>query len=42
MTAYNTPYMMLLVKLYAQFQPSRELEVRAVVEIRMNIPVRTV
>ena len=40
--AYSTPYMMLLVKLYAQFHPSRELELRAVVEIKMRIPVRAV
>jgi hypothetical protein len=41
-TAYSTPYMILLVKLYAQFHPSRELELRAVVEIKMRIPVRAV
>lgn len=39
--AYSTPYMILLVKLYAQFQPSRALEFRAVVEIKMKIPVKT-
>lgn len=40
--AYNTPYMTLLVKLYAQFQPRRASEERAVVETRMNTPVSTV
>ena len=39
--AYRTPYMMLLVKLYAQFHPRSALELRAVVDIRMNTPVRT-
>jgi hypothetical protein len=38
--AYNTPYITLLVKLYAQFQPKRELDERAVVEARMKTPVR--
>jgi hypothetical protein len=41
-SAYRTPYMTLLVKLYAQFQPRRALEVRAVVETRMKTPVRAV
>ena len=39
--AYRTPYMMLLVKLYAQFQPSNAFEFLAVVEARMKVPVRT-
>lgn len=39
-SAYRTPYIMLLTKLYAQFHPRRALDVRAVVEARMNIPVR--
>jgi len=39
--AYRTPYMMLLVKLYAQFHPRSALELRAVVDMRMNTPVRT-
>jgi hypothetical protein len=39
-SAYSTPYMTLLQKLYAQFHPRRALEVRAVVETRMNTPVR--
>jgi len=39
--AYKTPYITLLVKLYAQFHPSKELEDRAVVEARMKTPVRT-
>ena len=34
--------MILLVKLYAQFHPSRELELRAVVETKIRIPVRAV
>jgi hypothetical protein len=40
--AYRTPYMILLVKLYAQFHTSRELELRDVVENKMRIPVRAV
>lgn len=40
--AYRTPYITLLVKLYAQFHPRSEFEERAVVETRMNTPVRTV
>ena len=39
-TAYNTPYITLLVKLYPQFHPSSALDVRAVVDARMNTPVR--
>jgi len=39
--AYRTPYIMLLVKLYAQFHPSSAFDVRAVVDTRMNTPVRT-
>lgn len=38
--AYSTPYITLLVKLYAQFQPRSALDVRAVVETRINTPVR--
>ncbi len=33
--------MTLLVKLYAQFHPSKASEDRAVVDARMNTPVRT-
>lgn len=40
-TAYNTPYITLLVKLYPQFHPSSAFDVRAVVDARMKIPVRT-
>ena len=40
--AYRTPYIILLVKLYAQFHPSRELELREVVESKMRIPVRAI
>jgi hypothetical protein len=40
-SAYRTPYMTLLVKLYPQFHARRLLDVRAVVEASMNIPVRT-
>jgi hypothetical protein len=39
-SAYRTPYITLLTKLYAQFHPRRALDVRAVVEARMNTPVR--
>ena len=42
MYAYKTAYMMLLVKLYAQFQPSKESEVLAVVEQYRKTPVKTV
>ena len=38
----KTPYIMLLVRLYAQFHPRRALEDREVVEARMNVPVRAV
>jgi hypothetical protein len=40
--AYNTAYMMLLMKLYAQFQPSSAFESSAVVEQNRNTPVSTV
>lgn len=40
-SAYKTPYITLLVKLYPQFQPRRALEVRAVVEAMMKAPVST-
>lgn len=40
--AYSTAYMMLLIKLYAQFQPSSAPELSAVVEQNRNTPVRTV
>jgi hypothetical protein len=39
--AYKTPYMILLVKLYAQFHPRRLFERRAVVDARMKTPVKT-
>jgi len=38
---YRTPYITLLVKLYAEFHPRRAFDVRAVVEERINTPVRT-
>src|SRR5690242_19114492 len=40
--AYSTAYIMLLMKLYAQFQPSRALESSAVVEQKRNTPVKAV
>ena len=40
-SAYNTPYMMLLVKEYAQFHPSNASDVRAVVDAKRNTPVKT-
>lgn len=40
--AYKTAYMMLLMKLYAQFQPSSAFESSAVVEQKRNTPVSTV
>jgi len=40
--AYRTPYMTLLVKLYAQFHPRSAFDVRAVVEAKINIPVNAV
>ena len=39
--AYKTPYMILLTKLYPQFQPSNAAEVLAVVEASRNTPVKT-
>jgi hypothetical protein len=39
--AKRTPYITLLVKLYAQFQPKSALEFRAVVDPRMKTPVTT-
>jgi hypothetical protein len=39
--ANRTPYITLLVKLYAEFHPRRAFDVRALVEARMNTPVRT-
>jgi hypothetical protein len=39
--AKRTPYMTLLVKLYTQFQPKSELEFRAVVDPRIETPVKT-
>jgi len=39
--AYSTPYIILLTKLYAQFQPKRALDERDVVEASMKTPVRT-
>jgi len=39
--AYKTPYMTLLVKLDAQFHPRRLTELRAVVDARMKMPVKT-
>jgi hypothetical protein len=39
--AYRTPYIILLTKLYAQFQPRRALDERDVVEARIKTPVRT-
>lgn len=39
-SAYNTPYITLLVNVYPQFQPSRAFEVRAVVPAKRNTPVR--
>jgi hypothetical protein len=41
-SAYSTPYMMLLMKLYPQFHPRSESDERAVVVARMNAPVSTV
>jgi hypothetical protein len=38
--AYKTPYMILLVKLYAQFHPRRLFELRAVVDARMKMSVK--
>lgn len=40
--AYKTPYIILLVKLYAQFHPRRLFELRAVVDARMKMPVKIV
>lgn len=40
--AYSTPYIMLLVKVYPQFQPRSPSLVRAVVPAKRNTPVRTV
>lgn len=39
---YSTAYMTLLVKLKAQFQPSNDSELSAVVEAYRNTPVRMV
>jgi len=39
--ANRTPYITLLVKPYAEFHPRRAFNVRALVEARMNTPVRT-
>ena len=39
--ANRTPYITLLVKIYAELHPRRAFEVRAVVEARINTPVRT-
>lgn len=40
-SAYRTPYMTFEVNEYAQFQPRREGDDRAVVDARMKTPVRT-
>ena len=40
-TAYRTPYMTLLVKVYPQFHPSSASLVRDVVLAKRNTPVRT-
>ena len=39
---YNTAYMIFDMKLYAQFQPSKDAEFNAVVLHRMKAPVSTV
>lgn len=40
-TAYRTPYITLLVKVYPQFHPRSEFDVRAVVPTKRKTPVRT-
>ncbi len=40
-TAYSTPYITLLVKVYPQFHPRSASEVRAVVPAKRKTPVKT-